>query len=197
MRFPKVIKHRRFEATIYGKSENYDYYRVAYYTAGKRHILNFKKFSEANKKAKRIVRDLSSGSQSVALSASQSRDAIIAFEMLDAFRQTSGRRVSLSAAISEFVEVSKKLGERTLREAADGFIRTVATVTRKNIGEAVNEFLQADVPRTKSSNGQRAQLSTEYAYNRQIQLRRFAATFPNTASWGVLFRPGQRTGRNH
>jgi hypothetical protein len=64
MRFPKVIKHRRFEATIYGKSENYDYYRVAYYTAGKRHILNFKKFSEANKKAKRIVRDLSNGSQS-------------------------------------------------------------------------------------------------------------------------------------
>jgi hypothetical protein len=28
MRFPKTIKHRRFEATIYGKSENYHYYRI-------------------------------------------------------------------------------------------------------------------------------------------------------------------------
>jgi hypothetical protein len=28
MRFPKIIKHRRFEATIYGKSKNYPYYRL-------------------------------------------------------------------------------------------------------------------------------------------------------------------------
>jgi len=34
---------------------------------------------------------------------------------------------------------------------------------------------------TKGANGQRAQLSGKYAYNRQIQLRRFAAAFPNTA----------------
>ena len=58
---------------------------------------------------------------------------------------------------------------------------TVASVKRKDIGEAVTEFLRADAPRTKASNGQRAQLSAEYAYNREIQLRRFAATFPNTA----------------
>ncbi len=67
-------------------------------------------------------------------------------------------------------------------EAVEGYLQNVASVKRKDILEAVEEFLkQADAPRTKASNGERAQLSAEYAYNRQIQLRRFAVTFPNTA----------------
>jgi integrase len=181
MRFPKIIKHRRFEATIYGKGEKYIYYRVAYYAAGKRHLRNFKTFTEAKTEAERIVRDLANGSQSAALSADQSRDAITAFEMLEAFRQAGGRRVSLPAAISEFVESSKKLGERTINEATDGFLKTVAIVSTKNIGEAVTEFLQAADLRTKASEGQRAQLSAKYAYNRQLQLEKFADAFPGTA----------------
>jgi hypothetical protein len=144
MRFPKIIKHRRFDATIYGKSKNYHYYRVAYYAVGRRHIRNFKTFSEAKSEAEHIVRDLADGSQSAILSANQSRDAITAFDMLEAFRQASGRRISLPAAVSEFVEASKKLGERTLNEAADGFLKTVAIVTTKDIGKAVEEFLQGD-----------------------------------------------------
>ena len=52
---------------------------------------------------------------------------------------------------------------------------------RKDIAEAVAEFLQADAPRTKAAAGQRAQLSAKYAYNRELQLDRFADTFPNTA----------------
>jgi hypothetical protein len=159
MRFPKIIKHCRFEATIYGKSKKYHYYRITYYAVGKRQIRSFKTFSEAKTEAERIVRDLADGSQSAALSANQSRDAITAFEMLEAFRQTGGRRISLPAAISEFVEASKKLGERTLNEATDGFLKTVATVTRKDIGEAVEEFLQAAEMRTKAAEGQRSQLS--------------------------------------
>jgi hypothetical protein len=67
MRFPKTIKHRRFEVTIYGKSKNYPYYRIAYYAAGKRHVRNFKIFSEAKSEAERVVRDLAAGSQSVAI----------------------------------------------------------------------------------------------------------------------------------
>lgn len=181
MRFPKTIKHRRFEATIYGKSANYPYYRVAYYTAGKRHIRNFKTFSEAKTEAERIVHDLADGSQAAALSADQSRDALTALEMLEAYRRTTGRRITLSGVVSVFVENAQKLGERTINEATDGFLKTVATVTRKDIGEAVTEFLQPDETRTKADNGQRAQLSAKYAYNRQIQLRKFANAFPGTA----------------
>jgi integrase len=68
-----------------------------------------------------------------------------------------------------------------MTEALEGYLRTVASVKLKDIGEAVTEFLQADVPRTKAAAGQRAQLSGKYAYNRKLQLRRFANTFPNTA----------------
>ena len=181
MRFPKTIKHRRFEATIYGKSEKYAYYRLAYYAVGKRHVRNFKTYSKAKTEAERVLRDLASGSPSAALTADQSRDALTAFEMLEAFRQAGGRRVSLPAAISEFVGASKKLGERSLHEAADGFLKTVAVVSRKDIGEAVTEFLQAAEIHTKAKEGQRAQLSAKYAYNRQIQLRKFADAFHGTA----------------
>jgi len=166
MRFPQKVKHRRFEAKIYGKSGNYKYYRVAYYALGKRQVRNFKTFSEAKTEAERIVRDLAEGSQATALTADQSRDAITALEMLEAFRLAGGRRVSLAAAVSEFVEVSKKVGARSLNEVADGFLKTVATVTCQDIAEAVKEFLQAAEGRTKASEGQRAQLSAKYAYNR-------------------------------
>ena len=181
MRFPQKVKHRRFEAKIYGKSGNYKYYRVAYYALGKRQVRNFKTFSEAKTEAERIVRDLAEGSQATALTADQSRDAITALEMLEAFRLAGGRRVSLAAAVSEFVEVSKKVGARSLNEVADGFLKTVATVTCQDIAEAVKEFLQAAEGRTKASEGQRAQLSAKYAYNRKLQLSKFAEAFPGTA----------------
>ena len=63
---------------------------------------------------------------------------------------------------------------RTLPEAIDGYLANVASVKRKDIAEAVEEFIKANEPLTKASNGQRAQLSAKYAYNRAIMLRRFA-----------------------
>jgi len=80
MRFPKVIKLRRFEATIYGKGKKYPYYRVAFYAAGKRHLRNFRTYGEAKAEADRKVHELANGSQAAALSAQQSRDALVALE---------------------------------------------------------------------------------------------------------------------
>jgi hypothetical protein len=34
VKFPKVIKHRRLQATIYGRGKKYPCCRLAYYTAG-------------------------------------------------------------------------------------------------------------------------------------------------------------------
>ncbi len=181
MKFPKVIKHRRYEATIYGKRKNYPYYRLAYYTAGKRHIRHFRTYGEAKGEADRKLRELADGSQASALTASQSRDALAAFERLADHYRTTGRRISLLASVSTFCESDKRLDGRPMGEAIDGFLTTVANVTRKDIGEAVGEFLKADAPRTKASDGQRAQLSAKYAYNRKIQLEKFAAMFPGTA----------------
>ena len=181
VKFPVTIRHRNSKAKIYAPGGKFAYYRLAYTTAGKRRMQTFAAYSDAKAAAERIVRELANGSQAAALTASQSRDALAAFERLQGFYQASGRRVSLLAGISEFVEASGKLGGRTLGEAVAGYLRTVASVKRKDIDAAVTEFLQADAPRTKAAEGQRAQLSAKYAYNRELQLRRFAATFQNTA----------------
>ena len=181
VRFPVTIRHRSSKAKIYAPAGKFNYYRVAYTVAGKRRMQTFAAYSDAKAAAERIVRDAANGSQAAALSASQSRDALAALQSLESFRQSTGRAVSLLAAVREFVEASGKLHGRSLDEAVTGYLRTVVSVTRKDIAEAVAEFLQADAPRTKAAAGQRSQLSAKYAYNRELQLDRFAAMFPNTA----------------
>jgi hypothetical protein len=84
------------------------------------------------------------GSQAAALNASQSRDALAALQRLESFRQSTGRAVSLLAAVSEFVEASaKSFAGRALGEAVTGYLRSVVSVKCKDIGEAVTEFLES------------------------------------------------------
>src|ERR1017187_8508650 len=181
VKYPKRIKFRgKTLATIY-KPNSYPRYRVAWRVAGKRHLASFASYSLAKKHADTLVKDLDKGSQVTALNPEQARDALAALERLTDFYQKTGRRVSLLAGISEFVEASAKLNGRTMGEAVEGYLRTVASVKRKDIKEAVTDFLQADAPRTKATEGQRSQLSAKYAYNRKLQLDRFADTFKNTA----------------
>jgi integrase len=144
-------------------------------------MASFASYSLAKRHADGLVKDLSKGSQVTALHPAQARDALAALERLADFYRATGRRVSLLAGISEFVEVSVKLNGRNLSEAVEGYLRNVATLKRKDIGEAVTEFLESDAPRTKAVNGQRAQLAADYATHRKLQLRKFADTFPNTA----------------
>jgi hypothetical protein len=67
MKFPKVIRHRRSEVTIYGKKSNYPFYRIAYRVAGKRHLHNFSKYGEALKETESKVRELAEGSPTLTL----------------------------------------------------------------------------------------------------------------------------------
>ena len=182
VKFPVTIRHRTSTAKIYRPAGKFNYYRVASTVAGKRRMQTFANYSDAKTAAEKLVREMASGSQAAALSASQSRDALAAFQRLETFRQSTGRAISLLAAVSELVEVVGKLPKgRTLDEAVTGYLATVVTVQRKDIKEAVTDFLAASAPRTKAGEGQRAQLSAKYAYVRQLQLKRFADTFPNTA----------------
>jgi integrase len=181
VKFPVTIRHRSSKAKIYAPGGNFSYYRLAYTVDGKRRMQTFAAYSPAREAAERIVRELADGSQAAALSATQSRDALAALQRLHGYYQSTGKRLSLLSAVSEFVEVSAKLNGHTLSEAVAGFQRNVASVQRKDIKEAAAEFNSADKPRTKSSEGQRAQLSAKYAYNRQIQLNKFADSFPGHA----------------
>jgi len=184
VKFPKRLRHKgkgRVLATIYKRPGCYRlYWRARIDGKPKSLMTDFGTYAEAKREGDKKVAELAKG-KAAGLSPGQAADAQNALEELQRFYQATGKRISIRFAVGEWCENSRKLAGRNLGDAIDGFLRTVASVKRKDIGEAVTEFLQADAPRTKASNGQRAQLSAEYAYNRQIQLRRFADTFPNTA----------------
>jgi integrase len=115
------------------------------------------------------------------LTASQSRDALTAIERLNGFYESTGRRVSLLGAVSEFVEAAAKLRGRTLGEAVANYLRTAVTVKRKDIAEAVEEFIASRKHRSESKDGKRAQMSASYATHVNSWLREFANTFPGTS----------------
>jgi integrase len=104
-----------------------------------------------------------------------------ALQRLASHYQSTGQQVSLLIAASEFCEAAAKLGGRTINEAVDGYLNSVATVKRKSVLEAVEQFIAGQEPRTVAANGKRPEVSPKYHYNRTIMLRRFAVAFPNTA----------------
>ena len=104
-----------------------------------------------------------------------------ALERLEAFRQKTGQKLSLLSAVSQHCEAAGKLNGRTVAEAVDGYLGTVVSVKRKDLSEAVEDFILADEPRTKSTNGQRAQLSSEYTRIRALRLRHFGKALPGHA----------------
>ena len=159
MRFPKVIEHRGFKVKIYGKTPKNPYYRLEYRSAGHRQQPNFKTYSEAKTKADAVARDLAKGSQAAVLSAPQSRDALAALQRAQDFYEATGRRVSMLIAVSEYFEALKKLNGHSLNDAVEGFLHNVASVRRKDTKKAVEEFIQADEPRTKAREGERPQLT--------------------------------------
>ena len=123
MKFPKKLAHQRqVLAKIYGKKPSYPFYRLAYRVNGKRKMESYPTYSAARKRGDALVKELYKGSQVSALNAAQARDALAAFERLEAYRTATGRRVSLLAAVSQFAESSTKLGVRTLGEAVDTFL---------------------------------------------------------------------------
>lgn len=185
MKFPKPIKHRgRTLATIYGKTKAYPRYRAVWYVSGKRVMKAFERYGGeggALAYAERLVKDLAKGSQVTALSPGQAMDALAAFDRLQAFYTATGRKVSLLGAVSELAEAYGKLRHHSLGEAVDGFLRHVASIHRKDIGQAVEDFITSQEARTKAEPGKRPQLSLKHFYNQAIHLRRFAGAFPNTA----------------
>ena len=182
MRFPRIIRHKKAEATIYGKTKAYPCYRLAYRVNGQRKLKTFSSYGDAVAEANRVVRDLAAGSQVAALGAAQARDALAALQRLESFRQASGRAVGLLEAVSTFCDASARLGDQhSLADAARGFLNNVASVTRKPLAEAVEEFIALRAPLAESKDGKRPQRSPVYHANVAAWLREFAAALPGHA----------------
>ncbi len=109
-------------------------------------------------------------------------DASAAWQRLEAFRETTGRKLSLLAAVSEFCESAAKLRGHSLSAAADTFLRVAATVKRQDLSAGVEEFLASREPLTKLQKGQtRPQLDPAYHGNVAAVLRKLSGAFPATA----------------
>jgi integrase len=181
VRFPKVIKHRKAVAKIYGKSASYPFYRVCGYVSGKRRMESHATYSDALAAAENLAREIAAGSQVLALTPGEASDARAALEVLTALRQSTGLHVSLHAAATEYAEAARKLKARSLAPAIEGYVANVATVKRLDLTEAVEQFIAGREHKTQAAPGKRAALSAGYAYIVAMWLREFAGTFKGTA----------------
>jgi len=181
MRFPVRVKHRKQEAVIYGKTTAYPFYRVGYRAAGKRFVRSFPTYAAARQEAEAKVRELAEGNQAAALSNREASDALAIRQALEAFSHDTGRAVNALEAVTGYLTATRKLGAFPLTDAVAGFLRTIVTVKRKDIAEAVAEFVAVRKPKAEAKDGKRSQLSPVYAYNVAMWLKEFADTFPATA----------------
>ena len=187
VKFPKQLRYKgrgQVWATIYKrphKSQPYRlYWRARVDGTPASRTKDFATYGEAKRAGDKVVADLKKGCQSAVLSPGQASAALVALERLRQFYVDTGRRVTLSEAVSHYCDAAGKLHGKSVGEAVDAFLRTEVTLKRVNLKQAVEQFLAAEEPRTKSSDGKRPEISPRYAYNRAIMLRRFVATFANT-----------------
>ncbi|PWU13303.1 MAG: hypothetical protein C5B50_19520 [Verrucomicrobia bacterium] len=138
-------------------------------------------YSEAKEVADGLVKDLAKGNVAAALSASQARDALAAYERLEAYRQATGRKLSLLSTVSQFCESAVKLNGYSMAEATDGFLTSIVTVKRIPLNEAIEQFIAFRKTKTVAGEGRRPQLSFDHWRNTGYWLNEFAETFPGYA----------------
>ena len=169
MTFPQKIKHRKAVVTIYGKTPSTPAYRVCWYEAGDRQSQQFKTYKDAKEEAERTVRRIAKGSSIRLLSPTQSRDALASIDSLDEHYRRTGIKLSLLTAVSSLLEASKKLGEHSIHEAVEGYLKTVAQVHRTPLSEAITEFRRSLKHQTE-----------KYVRNVSNRLDRLSSFFRNT-----------------
>jgi integrase len=184
VKFPKRLRHRgkgKVLATIYKRPDCYRlYWRARVDGKPKSRMKDCKSYAEAKREGDKVVSDLAKG-RATGLSPGQAADAQNAIEQLQRFYQTTGKRISIRFAVGVFCEASRKLGERTVDEAVDGFLSNVATVKRVDLTAAVEQFIESRKLRTVAKDGKRPQLSPGWHYIVGMWLREFAKTFPGHA----------------
>ena len=122
-KWPKRVKHRnKVLAKIYQPCRGRDSYRVTWYAAGRRQMKSLPTYAGkggAKAFAEALVNELAKNSQAFMLTPAQASDALAAIERLVTFHQTTGRKVSLLAAVSDYCEsVAKTIDQWRLRVAS-------------------------------------------------------------------------------
>jgi hypothetical protein len=189
VKFPFIVRHRHLVATIYGKTDRYPYYRLAYMVDGRRVQRHFATFSLARAEADAKLRNIASGNGALAaLSTKTVNSAKFALAKLSDLRRDLAARqtdsaaplgaISLDDAIAEYVEAKLALGAPRLIEAVTGYLSTVAQVRRVKVRDAVEQFLSDRDARTRPDKpGARPALSLKMATQDRYRLDKLAQAF--------------------
>ncbi len=166
---------------IYRQATGYRlYWRERVDGKPKSRMKDFAIYAEAKREGDKVVAAKAKGAGMV-LSPGQAADAQNAIEELQRYFQATGKRVSIRDAVGQFCANSRKLGDRPLSEAVDGFLLTVAPVKRVELSKAVEQFILSREPLTVAKDGKRPQLSPGYHYIIRKWLEEFAGVFPSHA----------------
>ena len=175
MKFPVTVEFYDQRAKVYAPAQNFPFYRVAFKVAGKRRMLTFGTYGEAKKAAEDKVKELHKGQQSSALTAKQAQDALTVHEMLAAYRQETGKLVSIVEMTGNYLSAVKQLPKGcSLIEAVRVYRQSIAAVQRKPLAEAVKEFCDARRPKGVPVDGKRSVLSPVYVQDTERQLTEFS-----------------------
>jgi integrase len=179
MRFPKVIRHRKSEVRIYGRSAGHPYYRISFHASGKRHIKSFRRYSDALEEAETKVRELADGHPNASLSRKDGVELLAIHDALSGFHARTGKTVTPVEAVVGYIGAVEKLGERSLSECVDAYLQSIVTVKPKLLSDAVREFIKGREPLTIAPPGKRPQLHPVYHADVSRFLTQFADMFQN------------------
>lgn len=137
---PIVVKFGNASVRIYrGHTRGYHYFQVADFSSGKRKLLTFSDEQEARTKAEDIAKNLNSGQVEVL----KLTNADVASHQR-AIHLLKPTGVSLELAAAEFAEAKAKLGNRSLMEAVNFFLRhNPSSMPSKTVTEVVDELVAA------------------------------------------------------
>ena len=173
--FPVTVEFYDQRAKVYAPAKNFPFYRVAFKVAGKRRMLTFGSYGEAKTAAEKKVKELHKGQQSSALTAKQAQNALTVRDMLAAYRQETGKLVSIVELTGNYLSAVKQLPKGcSLTEAVRVYRQSIAAVQRKLLTEAVKEFCDARRPKGVSLDGKRSALSPVYVQDTERQLNEFS-----------------------
>jgi integrase len=182
VKFPRRLRHNDRGKVLANLYKRRDGYRVGWRvtdTDGKRvgRVKDFVRYAEALRFGRGLVKDLAKGR--MVLTPLQAKGAAAAFDLLQGFYGETGKRVPLLECVTAYCGALRRLGDQPLTEAIDAFLANSATVSRKGLSKAVEDWLAGRQPKTVAKPGKRPQLSSGYHYNTGLVLREFAAAFPN------------------
>jgi integrase len=178
VKFPLRIRFRRAEAVIYGKTDAYAFYRVAYHAAGRRVVRSFRRYGDAKAFAEQTVRELAAGHNVAALSPGEVADALAIRQALAEFQRETGVSVSAVRAVAEYLDARRRLGDAPLSEAVAAYQRA-ATVRRRRLADAVAEFCESRRIKAQTMVGSRPGLARQYVIDSERYVKGFSDAFPN------------------